>query len=78
MKIAVSIPTPLYEAAERLAKRFGVARSRLYALALERYVAEAREHDVTVRLNELYAHESSALDAALAALQSALLPRDSW
>jgi metal-responsive CopG/Arc/MetJ family transcriptional regulator len=78
MKTAVSIPEPLFQAADRLAKRLGMPRSRLYSQAIERYVAEAEEHDVTALLNEIYFGETAELDPALAALQSASIPRDSW
>ena len=78
MKTAVSIPGPLFQAAERLAKRLGIPRSRLYSRAIERYVAETQERDVTALLNEIYADETAELDPALAALQSASIPRDPW
>lgn len=78
MKTAVSIPGPVFQAAERLAKRLGIARSRLYSRALERYVAEAEKRDVTARLNQVHAKERVDLDAALAALQLASLPREPW
>ena len=78
MKIAISIPGPLFQAAERLAKRLGMPRSRVYSRALERYVAEAQERNVTALLNEVYAHETSELDSALAALQSVSMPRERW
>lgn len=45
MKTAVSIPDPLYEAAERLARRRGLRRSQLYAEALERLVSEEVSDD---------------------------------
>jgi hypothetical protein len=78
MKTAVSIPGPVFQAAERLAKRLGIPRSRLYSRAVERYVAEAQERDVTGLLNEIYAGETAELDPVLAALQSASIPRDPW
>jgi hypothetical protein len=78
MKTAVSIPEPLFRSAERLAKRLGIPRSRLYARALERFVAEAQERDVTALLNEVYAEETAALDPALDALQSLSVSRDHW
>ena len=78
VKTAVSIPGPLFQAAERLAKRLGIPRSRLYSRAIERYVAETQERDVTALLNEIYADETAELDPALAALQSASIPRDPW
>ncbi len=78
VKTAVSIPGPVFQAAERLAKRLGIPRSRLYSRALERYVFETQEHDVTARLNQVYAEENVELDPALAALQWASIPREPW
>jgi len=68
----------LFREAERLAKRLGIPRSRLYARALERYVSEAQQRDVTARLNEIYASEHSELDPALDVLQSIAIPRELW
>jgi metal-responsive CopG/Arc/MetJ family transcriptional regulator len=78
VKTAVSIPGPLFQAAERLAKRLGMPRSRLYSRALEHYVAEAEERNVTALLNDVYAHETAELDSAMAALQSVSIPRERW
>jgi predicted transcriptional regulator len=78
MKTAISIPGPVFQAAERLAKRLGIPRSRLYSRAVEQYVAEAQERDVTALLNEIYAGETAELDPVLAAMQSASIPRDPW
>jgi metal-responsive CopG/Arc/MetJ family transcriptional regulator len=78
MKTAVSIPAPVFQAAEQLAKRLGIPRSRLYSRALERYVAEVQKRDVTALLNEVYAKEEAELDPLLATLQSASLARDTW
>lgn len=78
MKTAVSIPTPLFQEAERMAKRLGIPRSRLYSRAIERYLAEARRTDVTTLLNEVYARETPGLDPVLAALQAASLPEEPW
>jgi len=78
MKTAVSIPGPLFQAAERLAKRLGIPRSRLYSCAIERYVAETQERDVTALHNEIYADETAELDPALAVLQAASIQRDPW
>ncbi len=78
MKTAVSIPEPLFRRAERLAKRMRVPRSRLYADALERYVAEREKDDVTARLNEIYDQEPAKLDPVLAALQAASLNTEDW
>ncbi len=78
VKTAVSLPDPLFRAAERLAKRLGVTRSRLYSRALERYVGEAEESDATARLNRIYAHESARLAPMLEALQELSIPHEDW
>jgi metal-responsive CopG/Arc/MetJ family transcriptional regulator len=78
MKTAISIPDPLFRSAERLAKRLGVPRSRLYADALERYLADREERDTTARLNEIYEKEPAELDPVFAALQWSSLSRETW
>ena len=78
MKTAISIPDPLFRTAERLAKRLRIPRSRLYAQAIERYVADSQEDGVTARLNEVYADSSSDLDPALAAMQTISISSERW
>jgi len=78
VKTAISIPGPVFQAAERLAKTLGIPRSRLYSRAIERYVSEAQERDVTALLNQVYAEEQGEIDSALAALQWASIPREPW
>jgi metal-responsive CopG/Arc/MetJ family transcriptional regulator len=78
MKTAVSIPDPIFHAAESLAKRLGMSRSELFAHALEAYV-EAHQHDsVREALDAIYRQESSSLDETLAHLQWASLPKEDW
>lgn len=78
MKVAVSVPDDLFEAAESLVKRLGVSRSRLYATALGDFVAKHQARKVTARLDAVYAEEQSRLDPAVRRLQARSLPRDSW
>lgn len=73
MKVAVSIPDPVFEAAEELAARRKCSRSYLYAQALERLLFEADGDDVTARLDAVYADESSELDEALREAQAKAL-----
>ncbi len=54
MKTAVSIPSQLFNEAERLAKGLRLSRSALYARALERFVQEANSAHITAALNEIY------------------------
>ena len=78
MKTAVSLPNPLFEAADQLAKRLGVSRSELYARAIEEYLKSRRSEGVTEALNRVYREEPSSLDLVIAAIQAASLPRDEW
>ena len=78
MKTAVSIPRPLFEAADRLADSLGIPRSQLYARAIERYVAEVQEQNITAQFNKVYADEKVELDPVLAFLQWASIPRERW
>jgi metal-responsive CopG/Arc/MetJ family transcriptional regulator len=78
MKAAVSIPDPVFKAADRLAKRMGVSRSRLYSVALERYVQEHDDEAITAKINELYAHESSSLDPVLQSIQFRSIEKNNW
>jgi metal-responsive CopG/Arc/MetJ family transcriptional regulator len=47
MKTAVSLPDPVFRAAERLAKRARKSRSQLYADALTEYLARHAPDEVT-------------------------------
>ena len=78
MKAAVSIPDPVFKAADDLAQRMGVSRSRLYSVALQRFVQEHDEEAITAKLNEVYAQESSALDTVLQSIQARSLKKDEW
>jgi metal-responsive CopG/Arc/MetJ family transcriptional regulator len=78
MKAAVSIPDPIFKAADDLAERMGVSRSRLYSVALQRFVQEHDEEAITAKLNEVYDQESSALDPVLQSIQARSLGKDEW
>lgn len=78
MKTAISIPDPVFEAAERLAERLGMSRSRLYSTAVAEFVRAHCNEGVTERLDALYAEEESALDPELLAAQIASLENDDW
>jgi len=78
MKTAVSIPDPIFKAAERAAKRAKISRSRFYARALEEYVARQDPKRIKEALDEVYSTESSELDPVIARLQSEALGREDW
>ena len=80
MKTAISIPDPLFGAAERLAKRLGVSRSELFQLALQAFLQAHNDEGVTEALDKIYGpgSEDGSLDPLLEQLQLASLPKDEW
>jgi metal-responsive CopG/Arc/MetJ family transcriptional regulator len=53
MKVAVSIPDPVFAQGEALAKRLKLSRSKLYAKALDAFVADNSEDELTDFANAL-------------------------
>jgi len=80
MKTAVSVPDPLFEEADRVARALGKSRSQLYAEALREYLDRHQRQSITERLNEIYDAEPelAKLDPVLEALQFRSLPREEW
>lgn len=68
MKTAVSIPDPVFTAADRMARSMGISRSELYARALRRFL-DGEDDQVTARLDAVYAGETSGVDDDLARAQ---------
>ena len=78
MKTAISIPDPVFKAAEKLARRLGITRSRLYTKAVMEYIQKHRNDEVCEKLNEIYDKESSSLDQATQAMQWASIDEEEW
>ena len=78
MKTALSIPDRLFSAADALARKLGVSRSRLYATALAEYLAKHRAAKVTERLDAVYRAEPSELDESVRRAQRRQLRRAEW
>ena len=78
MKVAVSVPDRIFEAAERLAKQRRVPRSQIFAEALAAYVETRGSDEVTSKLNEIYAHEASAVDVGLMQAQNDSIDHEAW
>ena len=78
MKVTISLPDPLFRAAEALAANLRISRSQLYADALASYVGAHAGQNITQRLNEVYATEFSRLDPAWNRAQAGILSRETW
>jgi metal-responsive CopG/Arc/MetJ family transcriptional regulator len=78
MKTAVSIPDPLFHAAERAAKRQKISRSRFYARAVVAYLKTQQAKGVKEALDAIYAIGDSSLDPVIARIQSLSIDREEW
>ena len=59
MKTAISLPDTIYFEAEETAQNLGISRSALYLNALTEYLKRNNRKNITQKLNEVYADESS-------------------
>ena len=85
MKTAISVPDPIFEKGEKIARKLGLSRSALYTRALEELVARHAELEgedpVTAKINQLVAEQgpdSTKLDPAWKRLRSRALTRNDW
>ena len=78
MKTAISIPDPIFEAAEDLANRLGMSRSQLYTTAITRFLDFFDEEAITQALNEVYEESTNSIDPLLMKIQVQSLPKEEW
>lgn len=80
MKTAISIPDPIFESAEKLARRLGISRSQLYATAVDALVEKYRYSGVTEQLDAVYKVDPSAsgLDRDFEEMQDQSLSKEKW
>ena len=78
MKVAVSLPDPVFDAAERLAEQLKVPRSQLYAEALVAYLGTRGAAVMTQQLNAVYAKEGSGVDPLLIEAQAHAIQDETW
>lgn len=81
MKVAVSIPDPLFESAEDLARKLRKPRkprSRLYAEALDRYVRAHEPRAITEKINAVLSKTKARLDPALERAQFETVSEEAW
>ena len=78
MKVAISVPDPIFDAADRLARELKKSRSQLYAEAVAEYVGSHGANAVREQLDAVYATQSSKLDEVLQRIQIASLKDEAW
>jgi antitoxin MazE6 len=77
MKIAISVPNPVFEAGEHLARQLKLSRSQLYSDALAAYLSSRGAVAVTAQLNVVYT-EPSGVDGSLAKAQAEAVGHEAW
>jgi metal-responsive CopG/Arc/MetJ family transcriptional regulator len=78
MKVAVSIPDPIFAEAERLAKRLKTTRSDVYARALHTFLGTHAPDQVTEAMNQAVDAAGAAPDAFARAAARRVLDRVEW
>ena len=62
MKTAISLPDNIFEMADVLAEKLHVSRSQLYVMALEKFIRENQESDITHRINDYIENNGQPVD----------------
>jgi metal-responsive CopG/Arc/MetJ family transcriptional regulator len=65
MKTAISLNDELLREADETAKKLGVSRSRLFALAVSDFLRRQGEEQMLRRLNEVYSEEAGPAEKRL-------------
>jgi len=78
MKTAVSIPDAVFKNADRLARRLGISRSRLYSLAVEVYVKRRGPESITDAMNHVVDEVEASGDEFVSAAAERVLARTEW
>ena len=79
MKIAISVPDPLFKAADALARQLKKSRSQFYAEAVAAYLGSMGEDAVREQLDAVYSTQDSSPDPVLLAMALKTLdPDETW
>ncbi len=79
MKAAISVPDPVFKAADRLAKRRRMSRSELYTRAIVALLRTEDEAEITAQLDRAYAEPgASVLPPDLKGLPARILEKEDW
>ena len=78
MKTAISIPDPIFNAAEMTCKHLGISRSRLCTQAIATFLQANSRQNIKEALDRVYATMDPGSDPVLQAMQSALFREEKW
>jgi len=78
MKVAVSIPDPLFEEAERVSQRLRIPRSQLYSRALQDFVREHSGAEITARMDAALEQIGASKEPEWEGLGLEVIRREKW
>jgi predicted transcriptional regulator len=78
MKVAISVPDPIFAAGEHLAKQLRMSRSQLYSHALASYLSVRGAEAVTAQLDRIYSAIPSQIDPSLLRAQLQSVDDEAW
>jgi hypothetical protein len=79
MKTAISIPDPLFNAADKVARRLGISRSELYQRAIEHFLQQQSGDVVRESLDKVYGKSNNrALDPLIRAAGEHIITDENW
>jgi metal-responsive CopG/Arc/MetJ family transcriptional regulator len=78
MKTAISIPDPIFQAAENMASRLGISRSELFTVAMSEFITSHKYQNVTAALNKVYSQVEEELDKEFTLMQMNSISDEEW
>ncbi len=78
MKTAISVPNEVFELSERLAKKFKVSRSKIFAMGVKKLGEEHDEEEIIANINKVCEKVDTSIDPILFKMAMLSLPKDEW
>ncbi|MFM9902936.1 MAG: hypothetical protein ACKVQJ_00015 [Pyrinomonadaceae bacterium] len=78
MKTAISLPSDVFDLSERLAKKFKISRSAVFAMGVKRLGEEYDDEGITANLNRVYGNRKAELDPVIVKMAALSLPNEEW
>lgn len=78
MKVAISLPDPLFTAADHLAGQLHLSRSQLYAQAIAEFLEKRQEAAIVQKLNAVHGAPQEGVEPAVMKAQLRLLDDEAW
>lgn len=77
MKTAIPIPDWVFQAAEGLAQRLGMSRSKIYSNAILEFTKYYKNQNITEQLNSVYSNETE-FDKEFYEMQFRSILKENW